>query len=145
MGLFDKFMSTNAETAFDNEQDAYAAIMFAVMVSDGEISTDEINNTIAIITSKKIFAGKNAEEVHKKVVANMKKFKTMDELLQAAVVKISPEQKEPLFATLVDMVLADGVVNLNEQQILEKLQQSLSINNDLASKIIEVLLIKNKG
>ena len=145
MGLFDKFTSAKAVASFDNEQDAYAAIMFAVMASDGEISRDEVTNTIATITSKKLFAGREADEVHLKVVQNLKKFKSIDELLQAAITKISPEQKEPLFATLVDMVLTDGVVNLKEQQILEKLQESLSINNDLATKIIEVLLIKNRG
>jgi len=144
MGFFSKAMPTTTQSGFANEQDAYAAIMFAVALSDGEIASDEIKNIVATILSKKLFAGRNAEDVHQKIIENLAKFKDLNELLNAAVYKISNEQKEPLFATLVDMVLADGVVNEGEQQMLEKLKESLNISDALTSKIIEVLLIKNR-
>ena len=49
------------------------------------------------------------------------------------------------FAVATDLALADGEIAEEEKKLLTKIQQSLGIPEGEAVKIIEVMLIKNKG
>ena len=44
-----------------------------------------------------------------------------------------------------EILLADGILGDNEKKIAEYLSHSLELNDELAKKIVEVLLIKNSG
>jgi hypothetical protein len=58
---------------------------------------------------------------------------------------LSPELYETAFTLSVDVVLSDGVVTREERDFISKLQQKLNVGNRLAAKILEVILIKNRG
>jgi uncharacterized tellurite resistance protein B-like protein len=49
------------------------------------------------------------------------------------------------FAVATDLAFADGDVAEEEKKILTKIQQTLGVPEDEAVKIIEVMMIKNKG
>jgi len=55
------------------------------------------------------------------------------------------ELKETVFAVTTDMALADGEVSEEEEQLLNDLYSALGLSEDIALKIIDVMLIKNKG
>lgn len=44
-----------------------------------------------------------------------------------------------------DLVLADGEVDPKEKQFLEEFQKMLGIDDALALKIAEIMVIKNRG
>jgi uncharacterized tellurite resistance protein B-like protein len=50
-----------------------------------------------------------------------------------------------LFALVIELLLADGFLGEKEKEILEYLTDLLKIESELAQKIVEVMLIKNKG
>ena len=52
---------------------------------------------------------------------------------------------ETAFAISTDLILSDGEVSEEEEAILSKLCNRLSISQDKVGKIIEVMIIKNKG
>jgi tellurite resistance protein len=55
------------------------------------------------------------------------------------------ELKETVFAVTTDIALADGEVSQEEEQLLNDLYSALGLSEEIALKIIDVMLIKNKG
>jgi hypothetical protein len=53
--------------------------------------------------------------------------------------------RETAFAVVTDIVLADGEVTDEEEQLLNRLDEDLEIDRNTALTIIQVMLIKNKG
>ena len=53
--------------------------------------------------------------------------------------------RAPAFCNAVDIVLADGTVEDEEKELIEKLQTALEVDDDDAKKIIDVMIIKNRG
>jgi hypothetical protein len=52
---------------------------------------------------------------------------------------------ETAFAVVSDLVLADGEVTQEEEDLLGDLYRALDLSEEVASKIVDVMLIKNKG
>ena len=78
-------------------------------------------------------------------VLNVMKKQGPAALIESAKETLTPEMKETAFAVAADLVLADGVVEDTEKKFLDDLQKALEIKDDLALKIAEVLVIKNRG
>ena len=53
--------------------------------------------------------------------------------------------RDTAFAVAADLVLADGVVAETEKKFLEDLQKAMGVADDVALKVTEVLVIKNRG
>lgn len=68
----------------------------------------------------------------------------VDSLLQSTTV-ISSDLKTTAFAIAADLVLADSIETVEEEAFLAKLATLLNVSDELASQIIEVMLIKNRG
>jgi len=49
-----------------------------------------------------------------------------------------------VLALAAELILSDGIITVEEKELLEYLTLKLGIEEALASKIIEVMLIKNK-
>ncbi|MBI0581563.1 MAG: tellurite resistance TerB family protein, partial [Methanomassiliicoccales archaeon] len=76
---------------------------------------------------------------------NIIKKKGMDALVAMAKESMPEDMKATAFAVATDLALADGEIADEEKNLLTKVQQSLGVPEDEAVKIIEVMLIKNKG
>jgi hypothetical protein len=66
-------------------------------------------------------------------------------VLAACAAVIPPELRATTFALATDLALSDGRLGSRENMLLDELQRALGITDDLARKIIEVLLIKNRA
>lgn len=142
MGLFDKFKS-NVE--INDEKEAFFATVFACMAVDGEISQEEQVELMGILSKKQIFRNTNIRSMVEKTVKLFQQVGGSMPLIEIAAPKISDNLKLTLFATCADLVLADGVVNQAEKNLMESLQKLLSVDAANAEKVIEVIIIKNKG
>ncbi|MGH8002986.1 MAG: tellurite resistance TerB family protein, partial [Brasilonema sp.] len=58
---------------------------------------------------------------------------------------LSYDLREAAFAVATDLVLTDGVFLQEEQDFLNDLYQALGISADIATQIVQVMLIKNRG
>lgn len=58
---------------------------------------------------------------------------------------ISEQNKATLFALVMELLLADGILESKEKEIIEYLSTALNLQSDIAQKIVEVMLIKNYG
>jgi len=66
-------------------------------------------------------------------------------LFNAALAMLPDELKETVFAVTTDIALADGEISQEEEQLLNDLYSALGLSEEMALKIIDVMLIKNKG
>ena len=65
--------------------------------------------------------------------------------MKASTDNLREDFKLTVFACAVDIALADGVLEEEEKDIINQMAASLSIPEDIAISIIEVMIIKNKA
>src|SRR5574341_1203430 len=148
MGLCDKVLGMKeAEKAALNKEEAFAAITLAAVAADGYISEEEGRGLITGLTRMKLFEkyGPNQMASMFNKLLGIIKRQGIESLVALSKEALPPELRETAFAVATDLALADGVVEKSEKEILTRIQQTLGIPEDTAIKIIEVMLIKNKG
>ena len=142
MGLFDKFKNSSVTGLTFNEQEAVVAVTLLISDADGEIGEEESNVAAAAMLRMHLFSGYDIDIARVyRIMANH----DAGEIISAAKNALSMELRETAFAIAVDIALADGYLDPSEQECLEDLFQGLEISEELATKIIEVIMIKNRG
>ncbi|MEM7756871.1 MAG: tellurite resistance TerB family protein [Cyanobacteria bacterium P01_A01_bin.40] len=148
MGLFDNF--SNVKTAKTTElspAESFAGIMLAIIAADGYLANEETQNLITTLYRMKLFQSYPSDHVSRMIGKLMKIMQTnnVDVLLNVSVQSLPEYLHETVFAVATDLLLSDGEVSDKEEYILSKLCNCLSIDQDKVNKIIEVMIIKNKG
>ena len=148
MGLFDNF--SNVRTANNTDfspAESFAGIMLATIAADGYLAREEINSLINTLHQMKLFQSYPNESIGRMIdkLMKMMQVQSVDKLLDTAVKCLPEYLHETAFAICTDLILSDGEVSEEEEAVLSKLCNRLSISQDKVSKIIEVMIIKNKG
>ena len=149
MGLFDRFLekpATPAAAAYvpSSDHEAWIGILYACMTADGTVGGSEIDALARMLVFKLKFAGIEFKPLYQNVL-NAKAAIGGLGLVQACSKFINETDKDTLFAMAVEIVLADGKLDKDEELIIEAVANELHINRELADKIIEVMLIRNRG
>ena len=127
-----------------NEQEAWIAIMHACNAVDGEVADEELEELTQTLVNKAMFEGHDILGYSKNAFLAQAKLGSKH-LIDNSVDKISPDNKATLFALTVQLVMADCVVTDKEEELITYLYSALDLETELAHKIIEVVLILNKG
>ncbi len=146
MGLFDKFSSKDENVKLSKEE-AFVAVSLVSVAADGVITEEEARGLFVQLYRMKMFSGYNDNQmssIFNKLINIIKK-KGMDALVGMAKESLPEDLKATAFAVATDLALADGDIAEEEKKLLTKIQQSLGLSEEEAVKIIEVMLIKNKG
>ncbi|HIO95953.1 MAG TPA: TerB family tellurite resistance protein [Campylobacterales bacterium] len=133
MGLFDKF-SSNVELT---PAIALASSMVYMMASDGELADQEMNYLFVtlqsfgdpqeLVDSASKYAKKN----------DLKTFqKEANEIL-------SDDQKMTLLANLIDLLLADGSAEEEEQELFFTFADAFGVSEEDISPYIDIISVKN--
>ena len=146
MGLFDKFGSKEEKEKLSKEE-AFAAVTLATIAADGTITEEEAQGLFVHMNRMRMYSGFNDKQMSSMLnkLINIIKRKGLDELLALAKGSLPEDMRATAFAVATDLALADGDIAEEEKKLLTKVQQSLGIPEDEAVKIIEVMMIKNKG
>ncbi len=146
MGLFDKVLGKDGDIKLDKKE-AFGAVAVAAVASDGDVSPEEVQRIAIDLMTLKAFRKSDLRDLSNVLnkVAGLAKKRGIGPVLQAAKVSLSPEELAAAFFVAVDLVLADGVVEENEKKFLEELQHTIGMDDNTATKIAEVVLIKNKA
>ncbi|MGF1493594.1 MAG: tellurite resistance TerB family protein [Microcoleaceae cyanobacterium] len=127
--------------------EAFAAIALITVAADGIIASGESGALRTTLARMQLFNNYSADEKTKMLDKLLDQIKThgCDVLLQSATGKLPVELKETVFAVATDIALSDGELADEEERILDSLYNSLGLSEEMATKIIDVMLIKNKG
>ncbi|MBI2194750.1 MAG: tellurite resistance TerB family protein [Planctomycetes bacterium] len=145
MGLFDKLLGK--DEAISGDADAFTAIVLAVVASDGQITETEAVGLFQVFSRMKLYEGFSNDRMGSilRKNINLLKRKGLDALVDEAAKVLKPELRATAFAVASDLIFADGHVEKEEKDLMEKLQKVLSIEPVLAEKIVEVMVVKNRG
>jgi uncharacterized tellurite resistance protein B-like protein len=127
--------------------EAFAAIAMISVAADGYVDELEINNLTNIISRMQLFRSYPSDVLSRlldKLGATLQKHGS-NALLESAVLALPEELRETAFAVVTDIVLADGEITEEEEDLLNKLYEELDLTKEKALTIIQVMLIKNKG
>lgn len=147
MGIFDTdLQSTSSAIMYtpQSEQESWIAIMYACMAVDGEISDTEIDKMCELLIGKKLFHNKEIADYYHPVMKahNLAGSRSM---IDNSVPMVDSANSPTVFALTMEILLADGILGENEMKIAEYLSTALKLEDDLAKKIVDVMLIKNAG
>lgn len=148
MSLFDKVAGGRKEGDITlGPAEAFAAIALIAVAADGYITDSEAQAITTILSRMQLFRS-YPSDVMRRMIDNL--LSTLqkqgaDALLAGAINTLPHDLKETAFAIVTDIVLADGEVTEEEEKLLNDLYRTLDIPEATALKIIDVMLIKNKG
>ena len=147
MGLFDKVLGKETGTVSLTKSEAFAAVGFAAMAVDGDVSQDEIRHIVANLTTLGAFRGYDDDDLTDTLdkVGGLIVRRGFGGIFSAVKAALTEEELKAAFFLAADLVLADGVVEEEEKKLLEDLKNTLQIDDDTALKILEVAVIKNSG
>ncbi|SFI39701.1 tellurite resistance TerB family protein [Nitrosomonas sp. Nm34] len=147
MGFFDKLFANSVaqKPVIDNEQEAFITIIAAAATSDGVLEPEEWDTIVDTLFEKRMFANIDLKGLVRECINNLKNFESLAEAVNDCAPLIKPENRNMVFSVAVDIVLIDGSISPQEQQIIEHLKEQLAISDDFATKAVEVMLARNYG
>ncbi len=127
--------------------EAFAAIALIAVAADDVITTSESQALTLLFSRMELFSKYSADSLREMTdkLLGIIKNKDIKPLFDAAVAAVPKDLKETLFAVTTDLVLSDGDLAEEEEQLLNELYAALKISSEMAEKIIDVISIKNKG
>jgi uncharacterized tellurite resistance protein B-like protein len=146
MGFFDSILPSTSKSKLTN-QEAFAGVLLGASACDGHIAEDEVQALVTTLIRMKLYERLQPHQLQKiwnKLTKLLKK-QGVDELIDACILSLDDELRATAFTNACDIVLADGVVEPDEKEFIDKLQEKLEIEPDLARLIADVMVAKNKG
>jgi uncharacterized tellurite resistance protein B-like protein len=146
MSLFHKTEENAGPITFDDKE-AVVAILFLVVTADGNIAPEEEELVIAASNRMKLLRKQSIDEFNDAVqkIRDGIEAGGRDPVFAAAVKELPPELREPVYALSADIVFAEGAADPQEIAFLRAVQEALQISDDLATKVVEVMRMKNSG
>jgi uncharacterized tellurite resistance protein B-like protein len=133
MGFFDKFSSNTELTPAI----ALATSMIYMMSVDGDVSDEEMN-----YLAVKLYAIGDAEELISLSQKYSKK-QDLEAFQKEANEKLNEDQKFTVLANLIDILLADGSAEEEEQELFFSFTEAFGVSEDDIQVYIDVLSVKN--
>ena len=149
MGLFDKLFSSNTNLSQNegytplSDYEAWVAILYTCISIDGDISDVEIDVMVRLLLFKNKFANIQITPFYKNAMHAKEKYGAQH-IIEKCAQLIKEDDRPTLLALATELVLADGIITEKEKELLEYVAVKLKLDEQQASKIIEVILIKNK-
>jgi len=146
MALMDDAFGNQAPQKL-TKQDAFAGILLAANASDGHISDEEVQGFVTVLLRMKMFSDWSSEQINKTIdrMCGMLNKKGVDVTLETCA-KVLPENlHRAAFANACDLILADGVVEAEEKEFINKLRKAIGLSGDDAQTIAQVMVWKNQG
>ena len=134
----------NNSSVVTTELEAWFGILYSCISADKQITENETKILTRIIHSKQKFAEVDLATLFLKSF-DLKKQLGQLTFISACCEQIMDEDKNMLFALALEVLLADGVLEEEEKNLIEIISNSLKIDSKMSSKIIEVIFLKNKG
>jgi tellurite resistance protein len=130
-----------------SRSDAVVAVLVGCAAVDGVLRAEEAGRLNEVLTSSRwiLESGVEATAGATTRALNLIADHGLPAVLTACAEAIPAELRATTFALAIDLTLADGRLGSRENTLIDQLQQALRIEDDLARKIIEVLLIKNRA
>jgi uncharacterized tellurite resistance protein B-like protein len=145
MGLFDLFKDEDYEGLM-TPHFAFVAALIYMVSADGKTTNEEIGQLLSILGGRQqkhvIGVGSNQREVLNRVTQYAKST-DVDTFLAFATPILTEPQRLCILANIFDVALADGILQPEEKQLLDKFLLAFELPPERIKPIFEALLIKD--
>lgn len=127
-----------------DEAEACAAVLLACR------RADEINGAggnaafLSTLKSRNIFIGYDPHVLIERAGQYYEQAGSSAALIDSAIGAIREQTRLPLFYHCLDVILADGVVTPQEHKVFQYLTGKFKVDEEVAFKAMEVLVVKNQ-
>jgi tellurite resistance protein len=127
--------------------EAVVTVLMGCAAVDGVVRAEEASRLNEVLTSSRwiLEFGAEAAAGLRARAMNLIIDHGLPAVLTACAEAIPADLRPTTFALAMDLTLADGRLGSRENTLIDELQRALRIDDDLARKIIDVLLIKNRA
>ena len=127
--------------------EAIAAVLVGSVAVDGVLRAEEAGRLNEILSSTRWTTGTSIEAAAGLTTRALALIADhgLAAVLAACAPAIPADLRATTFALATDLALSDGRLASRENTLIDQLQHALQIEGDLARKIVEVLLIKNRA
>lgn len=146
MSSHEKFeeKSNRTENSVTSEMEAWVGILFCCICADNQIKETETTTLSKLLHAKEKFIGIDIAPLYTKSLHLRTQLGHL-KYIAACCELIKEEDKETVFALALEVLLADGILETEEKNVIEVLSNQLKIDSKMTRKIIEVIFLKNKG
>lgn len=146
MSLFNKTEEKAGPVTF-TDKEGVVGLLFLVVTADGAIAPAEEELVIAASNRMKLLQSLAIPEFNALVlkVRDAIDANGRDEVFDAAVKALPEDLKPTIYAMAADIICADAALCPEEGAFLRKMQEALQIPDDFATKVLEVMRVKNCG
>jgi uncharacterized tellurite resistance protein B-like protein len=147
MGIFEKVLQEQQQPAAMalTPHQAFVAVIVGSVSIDGKISSEETARINQVFGSTRLFGpplGEALPPVLAEVMGLIQRHGA-EAVVELAARSLPPPLHAAAFALAVDLVLADGQAGPEERKFIDTLQGLLQIDDQDATKVVEVMLMKN--
>jgi len=130
-----------------SRSEAVVAVLVGSVAVDGVLRAEEAGRLNDVLSSTRWVLGTGVEAAAGVTTRALHLITEhgLPAVLEACAEAISSDLHATIFALATDLVLADGRLGDRENAFIDRLQSALQIDGDLARKIVDVLLIKNRA
>lgn len=146
MSFFGKLFGESNEITSLNQQESFVGVLYSIIAADGTITNEEAEDFMTMVSRARIMSSVTNHQwrdIMNKISKLMKKGGA-EAVVNLAVKNIPDDMRAGVFCYACELVFADGFADEDEQKILDIIKKELSIEDDLAYKVAEVVVIKNK-
>jgi uncharacterized tellurite resistance protein B-like protein len=146
MSFFNKSHENAGPLTFTGEE-SVVALLFLVVTADGSIAPEEEELVIATSNRMQLLRKLSIDDFNDVVqkVRDAIDGSGRDAVFGEAVKGMPGDLKETVFALAADVVFADAQCKTEEIEYLRKVQEALGVPDELATKVVEVMRLKNRG
>ena len=146
MSFFGELFGTEAEQESLTAAQAFAGILLSVISVDGHVTSEETTDFNATLQRAKLMRKVTNNEFNNmmKELQHLLRKSGPEDLVTACAEFLPSELASGTFAYACDLVFSDGNAAEEEQKLLDHIKKELKIDDGLAFKVGEVLLIKNR-
>lgn len=125
------------------EAEGFCGIAACAMYSDGVLNAEEDDLLIEALLDVDVLQGFDEDALREALVkvSHLASRHGDGHLLQASVDAISPARRPEAFRLAAELILADGEVDTEERQFLERFRHALGIPDADAKKVIDALAV----
>jgi uncharacterized tellurite resistance protein B-like protein len=124
--------------------EAYLCLLVSAAYADGELAPEEHEELIALAHRARTLRSLSRNDLAAANDTVNDRLRNRPDALQEACDALPNEIRLSVFAQCVEIVVADGELMKSEADFLETLLPMLDIDTDVARRIMEVMLIKNR-
>lgn len=123
--------------------EAFVAILLAAVTCDGEIAAVEHEEILALVHRSRALKSLSSEQLAAINIKVANRLRMEKEALGAACAALPEQMRLPVFAHALDLILADGELNIEEANCLNALIQYLNLDRSDVERIAGVISLKN--